>query len=299
MKRRSNSIMKHYFRLLRPANILTAVTDVLAGIALSGIAIGMLPNLLPDMVLLCIATVGLYGGGIVFNDVFDANIDQIERPERPIPSGVITIKQARVLGVMFFVFGLLAALSVNAMAGSIALFIVIAALLYNKWMKHHVFFGPLHMGLCRGANLLLGMAIIPAQLPVNACLALVPVLYIGAITLMSRGEVYGSAKKPLVFTACIYGVALIAMAALAYSHHQFWYIVLPLALFSLMIYAPLVKAMQQSSGENIAKAVKAGIIGLMMMNVGWCIVAGSFGLAGLIVLMIPFSVYLGRFFAVT
>lgn len=286
-------------RLLRPANILTAITDVLAGIALSGLAIGTLSHLLFDMVLLCIATVGLYGGGIVFNDVFDAAIDRVERPERPIPSGAVTRKQAAALGMVFFLFGLFAALLVNPVAGGIAFFIVVTALLYNRWMKQYLFWGPLHMGLCRGANLLLGMAIIPEQLLVNGYLALVPLLYIGAITLMSRGEVYGSDKKPLLFTACIYGAVLIAMASLAYNNHQFWYIMVPLVLFSLMVYAPLLKAIERSSGENIGKAVKAGIIGLMMMNAGWCIASGAFELAGLVILMIPFSIYLGRFFAVT
>lgn len=284
---------------MRPANILTAITDVLAGMALSGIATGMLSDLLPDMVLLCLSTMGLYGGGIVFNDVFDVAIDRIERPERPIPSGMITTKQAAVLGIACFVFGLLAAFLVNPVAGGIALFIVVAALLYNKWMKQYMFWGPLHMGLCRGANLLLGIAIIPGQLAVNGYLALVPLLYIGAITLISRGEVHGSARKPLVFAACLYGIVLLAMSSFAYLNQHFLYVILPLVLFAAMIYPPLLKAMEQSSGENIGKAVKAGIMGLMLMNAGWCIAMGVFGLATIIVLMIPFSVYLARFFAVT
>lgn len=295
----SISIIKHYVRLLRPANILTAITDVLAGIALSGITTGTLSNLLPDMVLLGISTMGLYGGGIVFNDVFDVALDRIERPERPIPSGMITIKQAAVLGIVCFLFGVFAALLVNPVAGGIALFIVLTALLYNKWMKQYMLWGPLYMGLCRGANLLLGIAIIPGQLAVNGYLALVPLLYIAAITLISRGEVYGSDKKPLAFAACIYGAVLIAMGTFAYLNHHFWYVVLPLMLFSAMIYPPLLKAMARASGENIAKAVKAGIVGLMLLNAGWCIAVGAFGLAAMIVLMIPFSVYLARFFAVT
>ena len=28
---------------------------------------------------LCLATIGLYGGGVVFNDVFDAGLDAVER----------------------------------------------------------------------------------------------------------------------------------------------------------------------------------------------------------------------------
>ena len=36
-----------------------------------------------------LSTIGFYGGGIVFNDIFDLELDKIERPERVIPSGKV------------------------------------------------------------------------------------------------------------------------------------------------------------------------------------------------------------------
>ncbi|OYZ46911.1 MAG: polyprenyltransferase, partial [Sphingobacteriales bacterium 24-40-4] len=75
---------------MRPANIATSVADVLAGIAISGYFLGAGQEFLP-VILLCLSTIGLYGGGIVFNDVFDAELDKIERPERAIPSGAVSI----------------------------------------------------------------------------------------------------------------------------------------------------------------------------------------------------------------
>jgi len=64
---------------MRPANIVTSVADVLAGIAISGYLTNQtfhIQNLLP-ILLLCFSTIGLYGGGVVFNDVFDAALDKI------------------------------------------------------------------------------------------------------------------------------------------------------------------------------------------------------------------------------
>ena len=71
-------------RLMRPANIITAVSDILAGIAIAGYFKEDYVSLFP-VILLVFSTVGLYGGGVVFNDVFDAELDSVERPERLFP----------------------------------------------------------------------------------------------------------------------------------------------------------------------------------------------------------------------
>ena len=82
-----------YLELLRPANVVTALADVLAGFAIAGLGNrAALPWLL-------LATAALYAGGIVLNDVFDRDIDSSERPERPIPSGRVSVAAAAALGV--------------------------------------------------------------------------------------------------------------------------------------------------------------------------------------------------------
>ena len=107
---------------MRPANIITSIADVLAGIAIAGFI--FIPSLkidqLQPVLLLCLATVGLYGGGVVFNDVFDAALDKIERPERPIPSGRVTVKEATLLGIILLLFGIVAAFIVSIISGIIA-----------------------------------------------------------------------------------------------------------------------------------------------------------------------------------
>ena len=142
----------NFFRLMRPANIVTSVADVLAGIAISGYFLTFETDYFP-VLMLCIATIGLYGGGIVFNDVFDADLDKIERPERAIPSGAVKLKEAIFLGAFLLLSGILAAFTIAALSGIIAILIAFFALLYNKYAKHHSFLGPLNMGLCRGLNL--------------------------------------------------------------------------------------------------------------------------------------------------
>ena len=81
-----------WLQLLRPANVATALADVLAGAAVAGAAWPPAPV----VYWLLVATACLYAGGIVFNDYFDRTLDAIERPERPIPSGRIRALQDRV-----------------------------------------------------------------------------------------------------------------------------------------------------------------------------------------------------------
>ena len=287
-------------RLLRPANIITAITDVLAGISLSGIFFLDQSQLPLDIIaLLCLSTIGLYGGGIVFNDIFDAPLDRIERPERPIPRGTISIQAALLVGIVFFLIGLTAAFVANPVAGYLAFFIVLAALLYNKWGKHHAILGPPNMGLCRGLNLLLGLSIIPDQVFSMWYIAFVPILYIGAITLISKGEVHGSSKTPLFIAAILYAIVVSAIGLLANYNQYFLLTATVLLAFSWMVYRPLWKAIKDSSGKNIRKAVKAGILGLIIMNAGWALASGAFSRALIMLLMLPLTLWLGRFFAVT
>jgi hypothetical protein len=292
--------LKDYMRLLRPANIITAITDVLAGVSLSGIFfLDEWQPFLGSMALLCLSTVGLYGGGIVFNDIFDAPLDRIERPERPIPRGTISIQAALLVGIVFFLTGIRAAFAVNHIAGYLAVFIVLAALLYNKWGKHHAILGPPNMGLCRGLNLLLGLSIIPDQVFSMWYIAFVPILYIGAVTLISKGEVHGSSRTPLLIAAVLYAIVISAIGLLAHYNHYFLLTATVLLAFSWMVYRPLWKAIKDSSGKNIKKAVKAGILGLIIMNAGWALASGVFAVALVMLLMLPLTLWLGRFFAVT
>jgi len=290
---------------MRPANIVTAVTDVLAGIAISGIFWewtfnGLIEQgAISNMLLLCLSTICLYAGGIVYNDVFDYNLDKIERPERVIPSGQVSLRQASQLGSALLAFGILAALCVNTTAAWLAVFISIVALVYNKWGKHHPFLGPPNMGLCRGLNLLLGISIIPTMVWEVWYVAVVPILYISAITMISRGEVHGSSKTPLYGAAALYMLVIFLILSFAWNLNMVGFVFLFLLSFAIMIFMPLIKAIQHPTGPAIGKSVKAGVIALILMNAAWTAATGTWLLALFIVTLLPLSLWLSRKYAVT
>jgi 4-hydroxybenzoate polyprenyltransferase len=290
-----------FLRLMRPANVVTSIADVLAGIAITGYFTGWPFDYseISDVLMLCLATAGLYAGGVVFNDVFDADLDRIERPERPIPSGLIPVIQAAIVGTILIVLGIMAAFKPNLTTGILAIAIAISALVYDKWGKHHNLLGPLNMGLCRGLNILLGISILPDSLDKWWFIAFVPIIYIASITMISRGEVHGSNRTPLYAAAVLYAVVIGAILYFASFNGMAIFAIVFLVFLAWMIYRPLFKAISEPSGPNIGKAVKAGVISLIIMNAAWAAAAGALEAAVLIILLLPLSFWLAKKFAVT
>ena len=299
------SIIAH-LHLMRPANVITAIADILAGFAISGAGLQLFlspideASLFYSLLWLILATVGLYGGGIMFNDVFDAELDKIERPERPIPSGKASVVSASIVAVILLIIGILASWQVSALSGIIAIVVALLAVLYNAWGKHQTIFGPVNMGLCRGGNLLLGVSVVPVALQGLWFIALIPVIYIAAITMISKGEVHGGNKKNMLGGAVMYTIILVSIMLLAFYSEISWWQVLPFViLFAFLIYRPLIKALRKQEPQLIGKAVKAGVLSLIVLNASIATVFAGwvYGLA--VLLLLPLSFLIAKFFSVT
>jgi 4-hydroxybenzoate polyprenyltransferase len=303
------TIVLAYLKLTRPANILTAIADILMGFAAAG-AIAEIsfthilplqnPFLVENLFWLVIATSTLYGGGVVFNDVFDAKLDQKERPERPIPSGYASIRGASIIGALLFGIGILTASQVSVLSFIIAATITLLALSYNKISKHHPVLGPINMGLCRSFNLLLGISCLPFTLHQLWPLALIPLIFIGAITLISQGEVHGGNKLLLKYALSLYILVVLIIMSLNFLLEFKTMDTLPfLILFMFMIFPPLLKSIKSLQPSNIKLAVKAGVLSLIVLNA--TISAGFAGwVYGLIIIcLLPISVLIAKGFAVT
>ncbi|WP_442936877.1 UbiA-like protein EboC [Nostoc sp.] len=297
-----------YLELMRPANIVTAWADILVGFAASGsgIIFTKLINgeatfaIVIPLAWLLLATTGLYGGGIVFNDVFDAELDAKERPNRAIPSGRVSRQNAALLGSILFTIAIIAAFQVSLLSGAIAIFITLSCLLYDSLAKHHPFFGPLNMGLCRGSNLLLGVSAVPAIIGERWYLALIPVCYIAAITAISQGEVHGGNKITGVLALLLIAIVLTTVLALGLLGEYTAIAALPFALLlAIRVLPNFIKAAREPIAENIRNAVKIGVLSLIVLDAS--IASGFAGLYyGLLVLiLLPISMKLAQLFAVT
>lgn len=297
--------LRGYITLTRPANLPTAMADIMAGAAVS-LAMTY-PNVFTDLdigrfagpvILLSLASVCLYASGVVFNDYFDRETDAVERPERPIPSGVVPARSAAVFGSVLMFAGVALAFMVSMISGGIAILLGAAILSYDSMAKQSTVLGPLNMGVCRGLNLLLGMSVI--GFPVMWWMALIPVMYIGAITLVSRGEVNGSNRSHIRVAFFLYILVVTIVAGLyRYGVTSMWYALPFMIVFCLMILIPLWWAYRENTPDNIRRAVKAGVISLILLDACIAVIFAGWQAGLSVVLLLPLSLWLSRRFAVT
>ncbi|TAH21731.1 MAG: polyprenyltransferase [Cytophagales bacterium] len=305
--------MKPYLQLMRPANIVTAVADIMAGVSLcyyvpknASLVGGVLKstwNLLSfpvfDLPYLILATIGLYGGGVVLNDFFDADLDKIERPERPIPSGKVSKQEAGLFGLGLLVMGVASAFKVSMLSGFIALSVALLAVLYDYKGKHYAFFAPINMGMCRGGNLLLGASIVASNVYHFWFLAFIPIVYIAAITMVSRGEVHGGNKDNLKLGLLMYAAVVISLGLLMFFYSKDFWAVPFLLLFAYFIFPPLAKAMNEPLPANIMQAVKSGVISLIILDATLVTIFANWYLGVVVLCFIFLSRHWAKTFAVT
>jgi 4-hydroxybenzoate polyprenyltransferase len=90
----------------------------------------------------------LYLGGMFLNDAFDVDFDRQHRPERPIPSGAITVPVVWAWGMAWLVFGAVSLIIIGKTTGVLALILLLCIVLYDA--THKAFTAsPWLMGLCR------------------------------------------------------------------------------------------------------------------------------------------------------
>ena len=118
-----------FFKITRPANaVVSGVTAIIAYLIATG-------TVIPPVVLLLVIVILITAAGNVINDYFDADIDRINRPERPIPSGSVTPIAARYFAVILFLLGILGALFTPPLCLSLAVINTLILVLYAAKLK--------------------------------------------------------------------------------------------------------------------------------------------------------------------
>jgi len=253
--------LRAYLELLRPPNVVTAIADVLAGYAVAG---RTQPEALPWLIA---ASVCLYAGGVVLNDFFDRNLDAIERPERPIPSGRVSSTRAATVGGGLLVAGMLASLGASRVSVGVAAAVASFVLLYDARAKRHAIAGPLCMGACRGLNLLLGVSVSAAALRAQWPIGVLSVIYIAAVTAVSRGEVHGGRAAVATFALISLGLVLAGLTtvALGSTIGRFAALVL-IAVLAYRVVPPYWQVRKDPQPAVIRRAVRTGVLSLVLLD---------------------------------
>jgi 4-hydroxybenzoate polyprenyltransferase len=283
--------LKSLLELVRVPNIFTAPADVVMGMAITGA-----PLTLANGSLL-LASALAYAGGMALNDAFDAPLDAVERPERPIPSGRFTRPAAFWLGAVCLATCLGLAAAAGQRPFAVAVFLVAAIVLYDGAAKP-TWAGPATMAACRALNAGLG-----ASVGVLDLWALQPVavlfLYILVVTIVSRFEVI-AAPVALVRTAAAAFLALLvasgAIALIGWGPSGAVGLAF-LVLLAAWLGAPLLAAIGEPAPRRIIGVIKAAVLGIILLDAAFTGAARGL-LPGVIVALLFLPAFvLGRRFA--
>jgi geranylgeranylglycerol-phosphate geranylgeranyltransferase len=144
--------VKAFLQLIRIHNVIGAMLGDLMGYLVSSFWHVNLVQMVLSMLV-----VGLVaGGGYVINDYFDVNIDKINKPDRPIPSGRISELKARKTALSMFVAGVLFSIPLGIVPFSIAMFTIVMLYLYAKDLKRTGIPGNLTVALTNGLSIFYG-----------------------------------------------------------------------------------------------------------------------------------------------
>jgi 4-hydroxybenzoate polyprenyltransferase len=126
-------------RLIRPDNVFLIGLAVLAG-AITG------SGPLTEWPALCLAAFAvslIASGGYVLNDILDIGSDRINKPDRPLVTGIVTIPAAALWALLLLVAGIAISTILPITCLFLSLFLVSMALLYDFWGKGQPLIGNL------------------------------------------------------------------------------------------------------------------------------------------------------------
>jgi 4-hydroxybenzoate polyprenyltransferase len=303
-----------YLRLFRAPNVFTAAADVAMGFVFVNASI---ESWIP-LVCLLGASCLLYTAGMVLNDVFDFETDARERPDRPIPSGQISLAWARWLGFEFLVIGVVlgwcagfadVALSSPWRSGAVATCLAACVLLYDGVLKNTVV-APLAMGACRFFNVLLGMSVgavaingteVVAGFAVSHLMVAGGIgLYISGVTWFARTEAKTSNRGLLIWGTALMaaGIGMLALfpmvqeTQIAYRLDKEY--VWPMVLFMLTftILRRCVFAIITPQPNRVQAAVKQCIFSIIVLDATVCLfVADWFWAVAVLALLAPMLLF--------
>ncbi|MBP1909801.1 geranylgeranylglycerol-phosphate geranylgeranyltransferase [Methanolobus bombayensis] len=159
--------MQTYLKLMRSGNCLMAAIAALVGVFIAyNIVSANIPSdsdiiTFPvfDSLKVFLVVFFVTGAGNAINDYFDIEIDRINKPERPIPSGKISLKTALYFSLALFAAGTIIAASINIICGAIALVNSLLLIYYASTLKRTALFGNIAVGYLTGSTFLFGGAV--------------------------------------------------------------------------------------------------------------------------------------------
>jgi geranylgeranylglycerol-phosphate geranylgeranyltransferase len=140
-----------FWRLARPNNLAIAFPAIFIGGFVSGADLRWVPLLLA-----AVSGVLLGAGANAINDYYDLEIDRINKPNRPLPSGLLTRRDALIFAGSSFLSGIVIAAFINPACLAISMGSAVLLVLYSRSLKKAGLLGNLTVAFMLGLALVYG-----------------------------------------------------------------------------------------------------------------------------------------------
>ena len=252
-------VLPGYLSILRPTNAVVSGMVALLAFLIAGGAPG------PVMIALFLAVVLITGAGNAVNDYYDAAIDAVNRPERPIPSGRVSARGAARYAAALFLAGCMVAIPAGLVPALIAIANAVLLWLYAARLKGVALVGHLAVAYLAASIFVFGGAAagfagFGRVLP----LALITLLGTVARELLKaaedvEGDREGGARtfpvrfgvRPTVRLALAFAIAGVAASALPYAAWGLTYLAL-IAPADLLILGGAARAVRCTTGDCVS-----------------------------------------------
>ena len=269
--------MNPYIEILRPGNAL------MGAIAIILIAIIDKSFNVP-LILAILAVFFETAAGNVINDYFDYNIDLINKPERPIPSGRISVTGGRNYGYLLFILGTICGFLISYLTNNWIPFIIVLIAdvilyLYAYKLKSTPLIGNLTVGFMTGFGFVFG------GFTLNTPEIILTSIYLGFFAFvmttarelvkdiedMEGDEAEGAKTFPILYgekiTAILALILVIidcALCPILYFNHifGFYYLIVIAIAVLLFIYSAIliIKNHDRTTAGKVSKYLKIGML---------------------------------------
>ncbi len=216
----SLSRFQAHIKLLRPP---LAPMDLAMPAAAALLAVYAVQGALPPLLPFIIASIGAYcaiTSSYVYNDCCDIDVDSIAMPDRPLPSAMLSKREAQLWALFLFLVAAAVALYLNPESFVILLVATLLITIYSAWAKRNTPFSWIFVGLSFGlVPLGVWLALEPAGLLKDgpglhpAALILAAMIVItdwGFTNCDASRDVDGDKEKGIPTTPATYGIAATA-----------------------------------------------------------------------------------------
>ncbi len=206
------------------------------------------------------------GAGNTINDYYDYEIDKINKPERPIPSGRISRRNALLYSIILIIIAIILGYIISIEAGTVVVICLFLEFIYARNLKEICFVGNFIVSLLTGLTFVFG-GIINQDIRIGIILGLFAFLMTLSREIIKDCEdIEGDLKEnartfPIVFgvknaiiTAVIFNIATCILSPLLYLSGLFSiaYMIIVLVADIIFIYSAILSLKDQSK-ENLHK----------------------------------------------